>query len=424
MAVNSIRFSIKAKDKKTKARLGILKTPNGEVSTPAYIPVGTQGSVKGLTPDQIRELGSEIVLSNTYHLHLRPGEEIIKNLGGLGKFMGWHGPTMTDSGGYQVFSLGVAQKKVSVQNKSGKRMSKFTKSVFLSPADTQFLLPSITKTRQDKIKNKLKQAIINDDGVWFYSHIDGTKEWFDARKSIHIQEQLGADLIVAFDDHESPLWDFETTQISLERTNRWALESINTHKSENQLMYGVIHGGMYEELRRASAKFTEKHFNAIAIGGSYSSKKTLYSVMDWSLENVDSNKPRHMLGIGEVQDLFEGVSRGIDFFDCVAPTRRARHGNIYLSPENGGLISNNFTVQLTNSRFKIDSMPLDPGCNCYTCLHFSRAYVHHLFSVNELLGLELATYHNVFFITNIMKKIRQAIYDGIFLELKESWLRS
>jgi queuine tRNA-ribosyltransferase/7-cyano-7-deazaguanine tRNA-ribosyltransferase len=329
---------------------------------------------------------------------------------------------MTDSGGYQVFSLGVAQKKVQIRDRHGRKLSKFSKSVFLNPAEFSNQLPAITKTREEKEKRKLREAKIHEDGVWFYSHIDGSKRWFDAEVSITLQEQLGADLIVAFDDHESPLWDYETTQVSLERTNRWALQSLASQKRKDQLMYGVVHGGMYQDLREASAKFTEKYFEAVAIGGSYTSKEVLYKVMEWSLPHFSPEKPRHMLGIGEVQDIFEGIARGIDFFDCVAPTRRGRHGNLYISPENGGRKENTFTLQITNAQFVLDKDPIDPGCTCFTCQHYTRAYLRHLFMADELLGQRLASIHNVYFIVNLVKRIRESILDGSFTDLKTSWL--
>ena len=196
----------------------------------------------------LKDIGAQIVLSNTYHLNLRPGTEVVKSMGGLGKFMGWNGPTMTDSGGFQVFSLGVAQKKVQIKDRYGRKMSKFSKSVFLNPADFAHQLPAVTKTREEKKLKQLRQAKVHEDGVWFYSHIDGSKRWFDAEVSIRAQEDLGADLIDAFDDHESPLWDYETTRLSVERTNRWALASLAAQKRKDQLMYGIVHGGMYEEL--------------------------------------------------------------------------------------------------------------------------------------------------------------------------------
>src|SRR5581483_4134466 len=261
-------FKILQKDKSSRARAGELKTPHGTILTPNFNPVGTQATVKTLSSKDLKEIGAQIILSNTYHLHLRPGEKVIEEFGGLGKFMGWDGPTMTDSGGFQVFSLGVAQKKEVLRGSGGQKLTKFAKSVFLSPADTQFLLPSVTKTRIDKEIIKLRQAKVVEDGVWFYSHIDGSKHWFDARVSIEAQEKIGADLIVAFDDHESPLWDYETTKVSVERTERWGLESLRLHKRKDQLMYGIVHGGVFEDLRKRSAEFTNKHFKAVSIGGS------------------------------------------------------------------------------------------------------------------------------------------------------------
>ncbi len=255
-----------------------------------------------------------------------------------------------------------------------------------------------------------------------FSHHDGTKLWFDADVSVKIQEQLGADLIVAFDDHESPFWDHDMTKISLERTSRWGVASLKAQTRKDQLMYGVVHGGHYEDLRKFSAGFTDKYFPAIAIGGSYTSKDVLYRTLDWCVPSFQEDKPRHLLGIGEVQDLFEGVSRGMDFFDCVAPTRRGRHGTFYISPENGGRKENNFTLSIYNHKFRLDPLPIDPNCVCYTCIHFTRAYIRHLFMANELLAQRLGSYHNVYFIVNLMKRIREAILDGRFNLIKSEWL--
>src|SRR5688500_8503176 len=278
-STSSFKFTIKQKDKKSNARLGAFKTPHGTIQTIAFMPVGTLASVKELTPHALHEIDTQIVMTNTYHLHLRPGEDVIEKMGGLGKFMSWDGPTMTDSGGYQVFSLGVALKKEVLRDSSGRKLNKFSKSVFLDKADTVALLPAVTKTTEERQKKKLKSALVMDDGVWFYSHLNGDKEWFDSEKSIKIQEQLGADLIVAFDDHESPLWDYETTKLSLERTSRWAITSLKTHTRKDQLMYGVVHGGRFEELRRFSAEFTNKYFDAISIGGSYTSKEVFLEMI-------------------------------------------------------------------------------------------------------------------------------------------------
>lgn len=416
------KFTILQKDKKSSARLGKLQTPHGTIETPAFIPVGTLASVKGITPQALKEIGAQIVLSNTYHLHLRPGEDVVEKMGGLTEFMGWHGPTMTDSGGYQVFSLGVAQRKVEFKDHTGKKLNKFSKSVFIKPTEMMPLLSAVTKTTEERQKRKLKSALVNDDGVWFFSHLNGNKEWFDSEKSIKIQEQLGADLIVAFDDHESPLWDYETTKLSLERTSRWAIASLKAHKRKDQLMYGVVHGGPYADLRVFSAKFTNKYFDAIAIGGSYTSKDVLLQMIASCVPHFDEEKPRHLLGIGEVEDMLEAVSRGMDFFDCVAPTRRARHGSLFIHPKNGGNKKNGFTFHITNHKYQTDPDPIDPGCVCYVCQNFTRAYIHHLFAGNELLASQLATHHNLFFITSLMKEIRESIGDGKFHLLKSQWL--
>ena len=422
MSSSSFKFTILAKDKKTSARLGELTTPHGPIKTPAFVPVGTLASVKGIAPKDLHDMGAQIVLSNTYHLHLRPGEDVVEKMGGLSKFMGWNGPTMTDSGGYQVFSLGAALKKVVFKDASGRKLNKFSKSVFLNPADTLPILSSVTKTTEEKQKRKLKSALVNDDGVWFFSHLNGNKEWFDAEKSIKIQEKLGADLIVAFDDHESPLWDYETTKLSLERTSRWAITSLETHKRKDQLMYGVVHGGRFDELRKFSAQFTDKYFNAISIGGSYASKEIFLQMISECVPYFSEEKPRHLLGIGEIEDVFEAVSRGMDFFDCVAPTRKARHGSLFIHPKNGGRKQNSFTLHITNKKFETDPEPIDPDCRCSVCQNFTRAYIHHLFSVNELLAYQLATTHNLFFITSLMTQIRESIGEGNFHLLKDKWL--
>lgn len=421
--MSNFSFSIQNKSKDSKARAGILKTPHGEILTPNFNPVGTQATVKTLSADDLSEIGAQIVLSNTYHLFLRPGTEKIEELGGLGKFMGWSGPTMTDSGGFQVFSLGVAQKKAKIRDAAGRKISKFSKSVFLDSHIDQLLLPSKTKTTEERELNKLKAAKVEENGVWFFSHVDGSKRWFDAEVSIKAQEQLGADLIVAFDDHESPLWDHELTKISLERTNRWGLESLRVQKRQDQLMYGIVHGGHYEDLRKESAKFVDKYFPAISIGGSYTSKDILYQVLDWTVPYFAEDKPRHLLGIGEVQDIFEGVLRGMDFFDCVAPTRRGRHGTFYVSPEEGGRRENNFSLNIHNAKFALDTEPIDRNCGCKVCQRYTRAYLRHLFTADELLGQRLGSYHNVYFIVNLVKKIREAILEDRFVQMKEEWIR-
>lgn len=405
-------FTTLKKDKTSKARVAELKTPHGIIEAPNFNPVGTQATVKTLCAKDVEEIGGQVILANTYHLSLRPGAGIIKNLGGLGSFMGFSGPTMTDSGGYQVFSLGNAHAKGSSKDSSGKKMGKFSKSVFIYEREDEAVVSQ---------SKKIKPARIDDQGVTFYSHLDGSKKRLDPALSMKLQEDIGADLIVAFDDHESPVWGYNETKESLERTNRWALESIGAHKRKDQLMYGVTHGGLYKDLRIASAKFIDTYFNAVAIGGAYTSKQVLYNVLEWSIPYFQEDKPRHLLGIGEVQDIFESVKRGIDFFDCVAPTRRARHGNIYIHPKTARA-RNSFCLQITNAGYAKDKSPLDPECTCTTCAHYSRAYIHHLFKAKELLGYRLASLHNVFFIINLMSEIRFAIKEGSFERMSAQWV--
>lgn len=421
-------FTIQSKHRDSKARVGKLQTPHGVIETPTFIPVGTQASVKGLASQDITEIGAQIVLANTYHLHLRPGENTVKKMGGLSEFMSWGGPTMTDSGGFQVFSLGVAQEKM--RDEKGQKLNKFSKSVFLPQQedaietivqDTSFIKQSKEKiVRQRAGQNtKIKPAKIDDRGATFYSHLDGSEHRLDPKSSILMQEKIGADLIVAFDDHESPLWDYTETKASLDRTNRWALQSLAAHKRKDQLMYGVVHGGIFQDLRESSAQFTDKHFKAIAIGGAYTSKELLYKAIDWTIPFTQEDKPRHLLGIGEPMDILEAVERGLDFFDCVAPTRRARHGNMYIRPTKA---NKRWTYQVINEEYKLDKKPLDPTCACYTCQHFTRAYINHLFRAHELSAYRLASYHNVYFITKLMEDIRGAIKDGSFAALKKSLL--
>ncbi len=416
-------FHVLQKDSQSKARVGKLTTPHGDVLTPTFNPVGTQATVKTLSPHELTDIGVQMVLANTYHLMLRPGVDTVAKMGGLHTFMNWQGPIMTDSGGYQVFSLGVAQEGT-------EKLTKFTevntkveivKEVEKSRKKNDESEHSIEEVRMHKTQ-RINPAVIDHDGVTFYSHLDGSKHRLDPKSSIEMQEKLGADLIVAFDDHESPLWGHEQTQFSLERSNRWGLESLKVHKRRDQLMYGVVHGGLFEDLRKESAQFTDKHFDAISIGGSYSTKERLYQVLEWTVPYFSEDKPRHLLGIGEIVDMFEAVERGIDLFDCVAATRRARHGNMYISPKNGGSLKQGFTMQITNAPYTTSNEPIDPGCQCYTCQHFTRAYISHLFKAQELLAYRLATYHNVYFLTHLMEQIRTAIGEGNFNDLKNQWI--
>lgn len=385
--------------KEGKARLGKLTTPHGIIETPNFSPVGTQATVKALSPKDLNEIGAQMVLANTYHLMLRPGADLVQKFGGLHKFMAWDKPIMTDSGGYQVFSLGVA----------------------LEHGDSKVMRSEGT---EPEIKSKPRLNSITEEGVLFQSHLDGSKHLLSPESSIKIQYQLGADLIVAFDDHESSNFSDLELEKSLGLTERWGLRSLEALKKlkSTQLMFGVVHGGLNKDLRIRSAKFTDQHFDAIAIGGIYSSKQKLYRLIEWVTDVISEDKPRHLLGIGEVEDLFEAVERGMDLFDCVAPTRRARNGSLYISPQNGGNRKNSYTLNIATAKFKSDKKPIDPACQCYTCRNFSRAYLRHLYMAKEILYHELASYHNIYFITKLMERMREAIKNNEFGKLKNQWL--
>jgi tRNA-guanine transglycosylase len=398
-------FEIVKKDKKSKARVGIIKTPHGEIETPMFVPVGTQGTVKAVDPKQLHELGAQVVLANTYHLHLRPGEDVIKKFGGLAKFMSWNGPTMTDSGGFQVFSLGVGKEGGGVK--------------FLREENSKFKIQNSRLTENEEPSPRLNK--ITEEGVTFQSHIDGSKQYLSPETSIEIQEKIGADLIVSFDDLESPNYDYDETKKSLEMTSRWELRSKKAHKRKDQLLYGVTHGGQFKDLREESAKFVDENFDAIALGGAHLSKQNLYDVVDWTTDIVTPEKPRHLLGIGEVDDLFEGIERGIDTFDCVIPTRIGRTGFFFISPPLGSF-KNRFRTDIDKPNFAGDKKPLDENCKCYTCQNFSRGYIHHLYRCRELLSYTLLSLHNVHFLVNLTKQIHQSILDDKFQNLKKSWL--
>jgi queuine tRNA-ribosyltransferase len=430
-------FEIVKRDKKTKARAGVIKTPHGNIETPIFVPVGTQASVKSLDPRQIHELGAQVVLANTYHLHLRPGEDIIKKFGGLAKFMSWNEPTFTDSGGFQVFSLGVGKegggvkflRDDKVQGSALRSLSDFDEFSNASvPAKLGIRPSALAKTSSQQTTpraNELASGRLNkitEEGVTFQSHIDGSKQYLSPETSIAIQEKIGADLIVSFDDLESPNYDYAKTKESLEMTYRWELRSKKAHKRKDQLLYGVTHGGQFKDLREESARFVDENFDAIALGGAHLSKANLYDVVDWTTDIVDQQKPRHLLGIGEVDDLFEGIERGIDTFDCVIPTRIGRTGFFFISPQTGNM-KNRFRTDIDRTQYAKDQKTLDPNCNCYTCQNFTRGYIHHLFRCKELLAYNLLSLHNVHFLVNLTKQIRQSILDDSFQGLKKAWLK-
>ena len=396
--MSPIKFKIEKKINGQLGRAGHLDTPHGVIKTPAFVTVGTKATVKALTPEQVKDLGAQVVLANTYHLYLQPGDEIIKEAGGIQKWMNWYGPTMTDSGGFQVFSLGAAY---------GNKLGKLTKI----PAE--LLLES--KPDQD-IEEKPKLATIDPNGVTFRSHIDGSAHYFTPEKSIEIQHNIGADIIFAFDECTSPIESVHYQSQSLDRTHRWAKQSLEYHKSKEnskkQALFGIVQGGRHENLRKESAEFIGKlDFDGFGIGGSFD-KEDMKNAVKWVNEILPEEKPKHLLGIGEPEDLFYGVENGCDLFDCVAPTRNAR---------NGGLYTKYGKVNILNSKYTNDFTSIDSDCGCYTCKNYTRSYVAHLFRAKEMLAGTLASIHNLYFIAGLVENIRLAILDEKFDEYKEKF---
>jgi queuine tRNA-ribosyltransferase len=400
-------------DKGSLGRAGTLKTSHGTIKTPAFVVVGTKATVKSLTPEMVDSLGAQVVLANTYHLHLQPGADRVQKSGGLGKFMNWPGPTMTDSGGFQVFSLGAA---------FGQNITKIT-----GETDPEKILEEFTdttrKTRGQVVEN-FEPAKVAEEGVYFKSHIDGSQHFFSPEKSIEIQNRLGADMIFAFDECTSPNESLHYQRESLDRTHRWAKKSLEFHRStdnpvadiaQRQAIFGIVQGGRHEELRRKSAKILgEMDFDGYGIGGSFQ-KADMSSAVQWVNEELPEEKPRHLLGIGEPEDLFMAVENGCDLFDCVAPTRIARNGQVYTAEGK---------KNLRRTEFQDDFAPIEPDCKCYTCQNYTRAYLAHLFRADEMLAATLASTHNLYFIINLVKKMRRAIIKGNFTAYKEDFLKT
>lgn len=385
----------------SRGRLGILKTPHGLVRTPNFIFCATKASIKGVGPEDLRRLGVEIILSNTYHLMLQPGGDLLETLGGLQKFTGWGGPMLTDSGGFQVFSLGHGSVAEEVK---GKRLNTRPKTLLR----------------------------ITEEGAYFKSYIDGTEHLLTPEKSIQIQRQLGADLVVCFDECTPFHVDKAYTQASLEMTHRWGLRSLKAfHQSPSgkQALYGIIQGGVYPDLRRQAADFVNAHgFFGHAVGGSLgASKSQMYDIVSFTTPLLDSLRPIHLLGIGGLGDIFHGVRWGIDTFDCVHPTRLARHGGALIRPASaqGGIKEDGTPkehINIRNNRFREDPNPLDSSCDCPTCGTYSRAYLHHLFKAKELLGIQALTLHNIRFMVRFMHEIRKALQDNRLDSLEKHWL--
>lgn len=398
-------FEITHEDKKSLARTGIIQTPHGKLETPYLIPVATRAFIIGLSPKDIKYMKIPALLSNTYHLHLKPGEKIIENKGGLHKYMNFKGIIFTDSGGFQAMSLGDT------------RSSGLTK--FGIPSQRINLLPSQ--------KNMVR---ITNSGVHFKSIYDNSDCFIDARKSMQIQSSLGSDAIMAFDECTTANKSFEYQKKALNRTNKWALLSLKYH-NKNQALYGIIQGGKYKSLRLKSVKFIlSKAFDGIAIGGSFGesygdSKKDMLEVLDW-LGNIwkDDKRPRHLLGIGWIDDIFECVERGIDTFDCVHMTRIARHGNLYVSPDSGGSKANKFKIKIKRSNFLKDKSKIDKHCSCEFCKNYTRAEAHKLAKTEKYKFGRLATIHNIHFMLSLLKLIRESIKRGKFQQLKSKWLNS
>jgi queuine tRNA-ribosyltransferase len=367
--VSNPPFSFQVDARQERARAGRFITPHGVLETPVFAPVGTQATVKSLTPAQLSDLNATLVLANTYHLHLRPGDDLVKEMGGLHNFMSWPGPILTDSGGFQVFSLA-------------------------------------------------KNRRIDQDGVTFRSHIDGSLQRLDPEKSILIQENLGADIIMAFDECSDP-YDKAYVQEAMVRTHHWAERCKQAKQRPDQALFGIVQGGIYEDLRQESAEFIASlEFPGNAIGGLSvgETKREMHTILDLVDRVLPENKPRYLMGVGTPEDLVSGISRGVDIFDCVLPTRLARH--------NTAMTCFGDRLNIVNAKFAKDEQPLDQQCTCYCCQNFSRAYIRHLVISKEMLAATLLSIHNLHTMINLAAHIRQAILDGEFEEFANHFFQA
>lgn len=383
------------------ARAGVIHTPHGDIQTPAFVAVGTKATVKGIPPEMLRDLGIQAIIANGYHLYLS-GLEAVEKAGGVAKFMGWNGPTMTDSGGFQVFSLGVG---------FGKKISKFSSDEASRESGTVLF-------DQDLATSHGKLAIIDEDGVTFTSHNDGSLHRFTPERSIEIQHKLGADIMFAFDECTAPNADYDYQKEAMERTHRWAKRSLaahrqNTNANIKQGLYGIVQGGRYENLRIESAQtLAGMDFDGYGIGGSFS-KEDILGILEKVTAGLPREKPRHLLGIGEPEDMFIGVAAGMDTFDCVLPTRNGRTGTVYTAEGK---------INIENARFIDDFGPIDESCSCFVCRNHTRSYVNHLFKNKETLALILASAHNIRFLANVAAQIRTSILEGRFEAFRETFL--
>lgn len=396
---NPISFEIIKRQSGTLGRAGVIRTPHGDIETPAFVVVGTKGTVKSLKPEDMEQyIGNQVALANTYHLFLQPGDELVRDAGGLHKFSNWDMPTMTDSGGFQVFSLGEA---------FGKGVTKFAQNA--EEAEKAAEKKGLNVYSKELASEHGKLCVIDEEGVTFTSHIDGSMHRFTAERSIEIQHNIGADIIVAFDECTSPTADKQYQREAMERTHRWANRSIMAHKQnyealKKQGLYGVVQGGRHLDLRAESAKtLGAMDFDGFGIGGSFT-KADLGDALKVVNEILPEDKPRHLLGIGEPEDITEGVALGCDTFDCVAPTRIARTGTIYERTNEGHQRTN-----LLNAKYRNDLSKPDESCDCYVCTNYTKAYLSHLFRSREMLGPHLASIHNLYYIVNFTKRLREEI---------------
>jgi queuine tRNA-ribosyltransferase len=395
-------FSFELIEEDGEARVGKLTTPHGSIDTPSFVSVATHGIVNTLSPDELHGLGVQVVIANCFHLHLKPGEDLIENMGGLHQFMGWEGPLMTDSGGFQVFSLG-----------AGKRQG-VGKIAPMFPGES-------AHENQLPWKDSRGPVRVDEDGVEFISYVDGSRKYFTPERIIKIEGRLGADIILPLDECTSPLDDYRQTGAAMRRTHDWAVRSLREFESsanKGQALFGIVQGGAFEDLRKESASFfAARDFDGYAIGGSLGrSKQDMHHVLKWVIPLLPQDKTRHLLGIGEIEDIFEIVSRGIDLFDCVLPTKLARTGTLFVKE------AHRFRIHILNARFRDDPLPVDARCDCPTCSNYSRAYLRHLFLTKEALAVSLATVHNVYFMESLMRQIRCAIKEQRFDALKNEWL--
>lgn len=363
-------FKVLKKCPDTGARRGVLTTPHGEINTPIFMPVGTRASVKAMSPEELVNLNAEVILGNTYHLFLKPGMEIIGKAGGLHKFMGWDRPILTDSGGFQVFSLSSLRK-------------------------------------------------ITEKGVHFASHIDGSRFFLGPEESMAIQRTLGSDIVMAFDECTPYPSDYKTAEKSMRQTTKWEAVSRDQKLNDGQQLFGIVQGSMYKDLREESAKsLVDIGFEGYAIGGLSvgEPEDMMFDVLDWTVPHLPEEKPHYLMGVGTPKQLVEAVARGIDMFDCVIPTRLARHGSAY--------VSDGTTIPVKAGRYSKDFTPIDEKCDCYCCRNFTKAYIRHLLNVGEILGMRLVTLHNLYYFINLMRKIRESLDEGTFAELRMNCFNS